>query len=83
MPENTHIQTRDEVLSIQKYAIGIASNNVLTRLNVFKQKVDSYTLDYLSAYFQTPIIPANGENNRLLVIKNNNCEIFIEQQNEQ
>lgn len=77
-----HIEVRDEVLSIQKYAICIASNHIQTRLTVHKQKVDEFTMDYLSAYFNSTIIPATDDNNRILVVKNDNCEIFIEQENE-
>lgn len=75
-----HIEVRDEVLSIQKYAICIASNHITTKLTVHKERVDEFTLDYLSAYFNTPIIPATDDNERLLVVKNDNCEIFIEQE---
>lgn len=82
MSEGIHIQTRNEVLSIQQYAIGIASNNTVKKLDVFKDRVDPFTLDYLSAYFQTPIRPKDELNNRLLVIKNENCQIFIEQEND-
>ena len=76
-----HLEVRDEILSIQKYAIGIASNNISTKLSVMKNKVDAFTLDYLSAYFQTKVIEKSESNNRLLVIKNENCQIFIEEEN--
>ena len=82
MSEGIHIQTRNEVLSIQQYAIGIASNNLVKKLDVFKERVDRFTLDYLSAYFQTPIVEKDDLNNRLLVVKSENCQIFIEQENE-
>lgn len=77
-----HLEVRDEILSIQQYAIGIASNNIIKKLDVFKDRVDPFTLDYLSSYFQTSILPKDELNNRLLVVKSDNCQIFIEQENE-
>ena len=77
-----HLEVRDEILSIQQYAIGIASNNIIKKLDVFKERVDPFTLDYLSSYFQTSILPKDELNNRLLVVKSYNCQIFIEQENE-
>jgi len=77
-----HLEVRDEILSIQQYAIGIASNNIIKKLDVFKERVDPFTLDYLSSYFQTSILPKDELNNRLLVVKSDNCQIFIEQENE-
>lgn len=77
-----HLEVRDEILSIQQYAIGIASNNIIKKLDVFKERVDPFTLDYLSSYFKTSILPKDELNNRLLVVKSDNCQIFIEQENE-
>lgn len=77
-----HLEVRDEILSIQQYAIGIASNNIIKKPDVFKERVDPFTLDYLSAFFQTSILPKDELNNRLLVVKSDNCQIFIEQENE-
>jgi hypothetical protein len=77
-----HLEVMDEILSIQQYAIGIASNNIIKKLDVFKERVDPFTLDYLSSYFQTSILPKDELNNRLLVVKSDNCQIFIEQENE-
>jgi hypothetical protein len=55
IPVKAHIEVLNEILSIQKATILIASNGIKHKVTIPKNDVDSFTLDYLSAYFQTPI----------------------------
>lgn len=55
LAKKAYLEVLNEVLSIQKACINIASNGVSGRIDIFKDDVDETTLDYLSAYFGTSI----------------------------
>jgi hypothetical protein len=75
----THIEIRDEILSILKEAIIIASNGLAHKIDIHKKPVNEFELDYLSAFFNSPIVPyAPGcEVGPYIKIVNDNCNIIV------
>lgn len=72
-----HIEILNDILSIQKYAINIASCGLRSPLIIHKKDVDSFTLDYLAAYFSTQITPATGKEKARLAIVADFCTIYV------
>ena len=74
-----HIEVTSGILNIQRLAIQMASNGASKKINIWINPVDEFTLDYLSAYFNTPIQPEDkiAGTNKYLVIKIQHSEIFV------
>lgn len=75
VPVAKHKQAVNEILSIQKAAIDIASNGLYSRLDIHKKPVDEYTLDYLAVYFLTQI-KTDGEDTFICILSDHAC-IFV------
>lgn len=78
-PKKSYMEALNEVLSIQKCAIQIASNKVYGRLTIHKEAVDEVTLDFLSIYFGTSIKPAdeNYSTGPYVKIHSDDCDIIV------
>lgn len=85
IPVKTYIEIQNEILSIQKAAIVMASNNLSHKMDIHKKPVEQFELDYLSAFFQTPIVPyAPGSNvGPYIKIVNDNCNIIVSLKNQE
>lgn len=73
-----HIDVQNEILSIQVAAINIAAQGIKSNFTIHKKPVDSFTLDYLAAYFSTSITPATEHTPAYLKIVSDACIIIVE-----
>lgn len=76
---DAHLEALNEVLSIQKAAIIIASNKLNSPLQIHKTPVSKFTLDYLSAYFAVKINPPCTTHGTEAYIKitSQHCDIIV------
>ena len=73
-----HIEAANGILNIQKLAIQMASFGARKRLDIWIEPVDNFTLDYLSAKFNTPIQPKDLDNEPYLVIRSEHSDIYVQ-----
>lgn len=78
IPVKPHIEVATNILNIQKLAINIASFGVKQRIKICHEHVDDFTLDYLSAKFDTSIIKSiNKSEYPYIIIRSDAADIYV------
>jgi len=73
-------QAIDEIETIHRCAIVIASSGLESKLTIYKRSVDQFTLMKISEKFASPIIPHDPiyQTAPYVIIKTNSCNIIIQ-----
>lgn len=76
--KKNYLEVAKGIYSIQKCAIEMASFGAKKRIDIWIEEVDEFTLDYLSAKFNTPIQPKDLDNEPYLVIRSEHSDIYVQ-----
>ena len=76
--KKNYLEVAKGIYSIQKCAIEMASFGAKKRIDIWIEEVDEFTLDYLSAKFNTPIQPKDLDNESYLVIRSEHSDIYVQ-----